>query len=76
MRRGLPPQSRDLDPLIAAHRLWVEAAWSKPCPPEAYAGLADVYDHPDFQARYEAIAPGLGTYLPAAMRAWVRRQDP
>lgn len=76
MRRGLPPQSRDLDPLIQKHRLWVEGAWARPCTPEAYAGLADVYDHCDFQARYEAIAPGLGTYLPAAMRAWARRQDP
>lgn len=76
MRAGLPPQSRALDPLIDRHRLWVEAAWARPCPPEAYAGLADVYGHPDFQARYEAIAPGLGTYLPAAMRAWTRRQQP
>ncbi len=68
MRRGMPPQSRELDPLIQKHRLWVEGAWARPCTPEAYAGLADVYDHCDFQARYEAIAPGL-RYLSAGRHA-------
>ena len=31
--------------------------WGKPCPPEAFAGLADLHlSHPDFVSRYETIA--------------------
>ena len=34
--------------------------WGKPCPPEAFAGLADLHlSHPDFVSRYETIARGL-----------------
>ena len=75
MREGAPPQARSLDPLIVRHRDWVAATWSKPCAPGAYANLADLYEsHPDFVARYETIAKGFGAWLPAAMRAWARRQ--
>jgi hypothetical protein len=73
-KRGVPPQARSLDPAIEAHRRWVEAAWGRECGPEAYAGLADAYEHPDFQKRYEAIKPGFAAFLVAAMRAWARRQ--
>lgn len=74
MRDGIAADSPALDPAIALHREWVAASWGRPCPPAAYAGLADVYDHPDFRARYDAIAPGLADYLPAAMKAWAARQ--
>jgi DNA-binding transcriptional MerR regulator len=42
-------------------------------PPDA-AGLAQMYEHPDFRARYEAIQPGFADYLKEAMQAWAARQ--
>lgn len=74
LRRGIPPQATSLDPIIARHRDWVARSWGRDCTPQAYAGLADIYEHPDFQARYEAIEPGFAAYLTTAMRAWARRQ--
>jgi len=74
LRRGIPPQATSLDPMIERHRAWVARSWGRGCAPEAYAGLADVYEHPDFRARYEAIEPGFADYLIAAMRSWARRQ--
>ncbi len=48
--------------------------WDKPCSPASYSGLADLYlSHPDFRARYEAIAPGFTEYLTAAMKAYATR---
>ena len=74
LRRGLPPQSTSLDPMIERHRAWIASAWGRDCSPEAYAGLADVYEHADFRKRYEAIETGFADYLVTAMRAWTRRQ--
>lgn len=74
-RDGAPPEARSLDPLIERHRAWVSSNWGRDCPPAAYAGLADNYAHPDFKARYEAIAPGFSDYLCAAMRSWAKRQS-
>lgn len=74
LRRGIPAQATSLDPLIERHRAWVARSWGKDCSPEAYSGLADVYQHPDFRARYEAIAPGFADYLISAMRSWAKRQ--
>ncbi len=75
LRRGLPPQASALDPLIERHRQWVGSSWGGECTPEAYAGLADIYEHADFRARYEAIETGFAGYLVAAMRSWSRRQS-
>lgn len=70
MKRGLEPASDAIDKVITRHRAWVAAAWDKPCPFEAYAGLADMYaSHPDFVKRYETIAPGFTDFLVAAMKA-------
>jgi DNA-binding transcriptional MerR regulator len=75
LRRGIPPQSASLDPLVARHRNWVTTMWNQPAPLEAYAGLADTYlAHPDFIARYERIEKGFAEYLATAMRSWVKRQ--
>lgn len=74
LRRKVPPQAASLDPLIERHRRWVGSAWGGECSPAAYAGLADVYEHPDFKARYEAIEPGFAAYLTTAMRSWAKRQ--
>jgi MerR family transcriptional regulator, thiopeptide resistance regulator len=74
MKNGIPAESPALDPLLARHRAWIATMWDKPCPPGAYAGLAEMHlSHPDFVARYEAIAPGYSDYHAAAMQAYARR---
>lgn len=75
LRRGVPPQAASLDPLIERHRAWVGSAWGRECTSQAYAGLADIYEHPDFRARYETIEKGFADYLTTAMRAWARRRQ-
>jgi hypothetical protein len=74
LRRGIPPQAASLDLMIERHRAWVGRSWGRDCAPEAYAGLADIYERPDFRARYEAIEPGFADYLTSAMRSWAKRQ--
>jgi MerR family transcriptional regulator, thiopeptide resistance regulator len=72
-RKGTPAADAALIPLLDGHRDWVAGMWGRPCPPGAYAGLADLYEsHPDFRARYEILAPGFSDYLPTAMRAYSR----
>ena len=73
LRRGIPPQAASLDPMLERHRAWVGRAWGGNCPPETYAGLADIYEHPDFRARHESIEPGFADYLTTAMRSWAKR---
>ncbi len=74
MKRGVPADSRALDPLLKRFHDWVAFMWDKPCPPEALAGLAELHlSHPDFVARYEAIAPGFSAYHAAAMKAYAKR---
>lgn len=74
LRRGLPMGSPSLDPLLERHRAWVGYMWDKPCPPDAYAGLADLYlSHPDFVARYETIEPGFAEYLSGSMKVYANR---
>lgn len=76
LRRGVPMGSPSLDPLLARHRAWVSEMWGRPCPPEAYAGLADLYlQHPDFIARYETIEPGFAEYLSGSMKVYANRQS-
>ena len=76
LRRGIPPQAASLDPVIERHRAWVGRSWGRECTPQAYAGLADIYEHPDFRARYEAIETGFADYLVTAMRSWAKRAAP
>ena len=74
MKNGIPAESTALDPLLKRHRAWVAAMWDKPCPPEAYAGLADLHlGHPDFVSRYETIASGYSDYHARSMKAYARR---
>jgi hypothetical protein len=40
----------------------------------AYANMADIYQHPDFVKRYEAIHEGFTAFLTGAIRAWAKRQ--
>lgn len=74
LREGVPAEARALDPLIERHRVWVASSWGRECPPAVYGRLADNYEHPDFQARYESIEEGFSKYLCAAMRSWAKRQ--
>jgi hypothetical protein len=74
MRVGEPAESEAAEDLLARHRGWVATMWNRPCPPQAYAGLGEMYTgHPDFRARFEAIEPGFAEWLAAAMRAHAAR---
>lgn len=73
MCAGVKPDSEILDPLLDRHRAWVANGWGRDCPPQAYGGLADAYETPEFRARYEAVHEGLTDYLCAAMRAYAER---
>ena len=76
LRHGVDPQSDVVDGMIRRHRAWIASAWDKPCPPEAYVGLADLYlSHPDFVKRYETIEPGFSDWLAAAMKAHAAREQ-
>lgn len=73
---GIGPEDAALADVLDRHRGWVGRMWNGDCPPKAYAGLADLYlDHPDFVARFEAIAPGFAPWLAAAMKAYAARAD-
>lgn len=73
-RRRIPLDSPALEPVLERHRAWVAAMWDRPCPPTAYAGLAELYrSHPDFEARYERLETGFCDYLTRAMKAHAAR---
>jgi DNA-binding transcriptional MerR regulator len=73
-RQNVSRDSAALEAVLNRHRNWVGIMWNRPCPPDAYAGLADLYlSHADFRARYEALAPGFTEYLAAAMKAHASR---
>ena len=62
------------DPLLARHHAWVGGMWNRACPPEAYAGLADLYlEHPDFRANFDRQGEGFTEWLSAAMKAYAAR---
>jgi len=70
-RRGMPADSPALKPVLDRHREWVAYMWNHDCPPGAYAHLADMYlGHPDFVARFNALADGFAEWLPKAMKAY------
>jgi DNA-binding transcriptional MerR regulator len=74
MRNGVDAGSKAVELLIARHRAWVAAMWGRPCSPESYSGLADLYlAHPDFVARYESIERGFTEYLTTAMKQHATR---
>jgi DNA-binding transcriptional MerR regulator len=70
---GLPIDSAVVRGLMARHHAWVAASWPAPPTAEAFSGLGAMYlEHPEFTARYEAIAPGLAEYLAEAMGSYAR----
>ena len=70
----IPSDSMALDGVLKAHNDWVAFMWDRPCPPEAYQGLAKLYlNSPDFTARYESMAVGFCQFLHDAMMAASQR---
>lgn len=68
---GLPVDSAAVRALMARHHAWVARSWPSPPTAEAFAGLGAMYlEHPQFTARYEAVAPGLAEYMAEAMRSY------
>ena len=75
-QQGRAADDGELDDILSKHRALMAELWGKPCPPEAYAGLADMYlSHPDFVARYERLAPRFSQWLPAAMKSYAGRNE-
>lgn len=74
-RSGARPDDAANDPLLARHHAWIAAMWDKASPPEAYAGLANLYlEHPDFKAKFERDGgEGFADWLAAAMKAYAGR---
>lgn len=63
------------DPLLDRHRAWVAGMWDRPCTPEAYGGLAEVYRHPDFLAMFDQAAEGFAAWTLAAIKAYAARKQ-
>jgi MerR family transcriptional regulator, thiopeptide resistance regulator len=73
-KAGAAPDDPANDPLLARHHAWIAAMWDKACPPQAYAGLADLYlEHPDFRTNFDRKGAGFTDWLTTAMRAYAAR---
>ena len=74
-KSGAVPEDPANDPLLARHHAWIAKMWDRACPPEAYAGLADLYlEHPDFRATFdEKAGAGFLDWLTTAMKAYAAR---
>lgn len=73
--RQISPDDIAAAPALERHRAWISESWGRDCSLSAYAGLADVYEHEDFRARFETLKPGFSDWLIAAMRAHTQRQE-
>lgn len=75
LRGRLWPRHFGTRPLLARHHAWIAAMWNNACPPQAYAGLADLYlDHPDFRAKFDGEGgEGFTAWLTAAMKSYASR---
>jgi len=68
---GIAPDSPVILPVLTRHNEWVAYMWGRPCSPEAYSGLAELYQTtPEFSAYFEAMAPGFTEFLVTAMKSW------
>jgi DNA-binding transcriptional MerR regulator len=72
---GASPDDPANDALLARHHAWIAAMWNKACPPQAYAGLADLYlEHPDFRTKFDGDGgDGFTDWLTTAMKAYAAR---
>lgn len=61
-----PPDTAEVQSVIARHHAWVENFY--PCSAEMYAGLGQLYsEHDEFRALYDKYRPELADFLHAAM---------
>lgn len=75
MRQGTPADSAVVNAIMRRHWDWIARAWNRAPTPEAFTGLGQLYlEHPEFTARYEAIAPGLTEYMAEAMRVFAEKR--
>jgi hypothetical protein len=73
-QQGVAAEDPANDPLLARHHAWIAAMWDRACPPQAYAGLADMYlEHPDFRANFDRAGAGFTDWLTVAMKAYAAR---
>lgn len=73
-KAGAEPDDPANDPLLTRHHNWIAGMWDRACPPQAYAGLADLYlENPDFRAMFESQREGFAEWLAAAMKAYAAR---
>jgi DNA-binding transcriptional MerR regulator len=73
-KAGAAPEDPANAPLLARHQAWIATMWERACPPEAYAGLGDLYlAHPDFRANFDKNGEGFTGWLAAAMKAHAAR---
>lgn len=74
LQSGVANDDKALDELMKYHHAWVAQWWGKKPDQSAYIGLSLMYQsHPDFVARYEALAPSLTEYLAGAMVSFASR---
>ena len=65
-----PDDERALD-LLEGHWELTGRYWGRPPSAEAYAGLGSMYvEHPEFKARYDAMAPGFAAWVSDAVTAY------
>lgn len=71
---GITSEDEALNVAMKRHHQWVAQWWGKKPDQSAYIGLAQLYQsHPDFVARYEALATGFTPFLAQAMVAFAKR---
>ncbi|MEO6388959.1 MAG: MerR family transcriptional regulator [Croceibacterium sp.] len=71
---GAPGDGPDASAALERHRIWLSQTWGRACPPEAYAGMADLYlGHPDFRKHFENRGAGFTDWLAAAMKEYAGR---
>jgi DNA-binding transcriptional MerR regulator len=75
LNQGLPADSAAVGAIMRRWWDWIGMSWNREPTPEAFTGLGRLYlEHPEFTARYEALAPGLTEYLAEAMRAYAEKR--
>ncbi|WEK46980.1 MAG: MerR family transcriptional regulator [Candidatus Andeanibacterium colombiense] len=71
---GMGSENPANEPLLERHRACIAEMWGHACPPQAYAGVADLYlDHPDFRTNMDRRGAGFTDWLTAAMKAYAVR---
>jgi hypothetical protein len=74
-KAGTAADDPAIDPMLQRHHAWIAAMWDRACPPQAYAGLADLYlAHPDFRTKFDGDGgEGFTDWLTTAMKAYAAR---